>query len=338
MLRQKASSSPEPIADVFVEEALECARQANVDVGAMLRDLGLSKAGLGQLHSSEFARIWLELSVRMQDEFFGLGARPMRPGSFALMGHAVRGARDFGAALRRALRFLKTALDEPFGVLELTETDCIVTLIEINKPRSAFAYRTFFLILHGLNCWLARERIPLKDVRFPCREPNRVSDYGDFFGVPVTFGCECAQIIFDRKYLGKPVRRSERELKAFLRTAPEAFLRGYRDVVGIKRQIIEQCLMGSPQNWPHSSEIARQLGMSRSTLHRRLADTGTSLKGLKDEQRRVRATMLLKTSELSVSDIALDVGYADESTFYRSFYRWYSTTPAMHRRKIKRQY
>jgi AraC-like DNA-binding protein len=244
-----------------------------------------------------------------------------------LLGHAIRGADTFEIALRRALRFLRVVLDEPYGVVTLSERDCTITLKETGEPNSAFAYRTFFLILHGFNCWAAQERIPIKTIEFPCKEPPEQNDYGDFFGVPVAFEKSAAKLVFDCKYLSRPVKRSEEDLKIFLRTLPEAFLRGYRDSIGLKQRIVVQCLTGPFESWPDAAGVAEALGMSRSTLHRQLNEAGHSLTQLKDEQRRNRATALLSRTDLSISEIAVATGYAEESAFYRAFHRWYGTTP-----------
>lgn len=332
----KQNNSPQPVAPIFVREALTCGQDAGVDMGALLRELGLSYDDQETLNTQDFGRIWLTLSRQMEDEFFGLGARPMRPGSTTLLGHSVRTAQTFEIALNRTLRFLKIVLDEPYGVVRLDGKDCTIHLIENSPHRSAFAYRAFFLILHGFNCWTARERIPIKSITFPCDEPTETNDYDDFFGVPVQFGAEAATLTFDRSFLSRPAGRSEKDLKTFLRNLPEAFLRGYRDDIGLKQRIIDTCLSGPAHTWPDAKDIAKALGMSRSTLHRQLTIEGHTLSKLKQEQRRNRAITLLARSDMSVADIAADIGYADESAFYRAFARWFSTTPAAFRNGRRR--
>ncbi len=64
---------------------------------------------------------------------------------------------------------------------------------------------------------------------------------------------------FERKYLRKPVNRTERALKSFLRTAPTAFLSGYRMMTGSRRGWAAElrpvmpkagrAWMRLPQNW-----------------------------------------------------------------------------------------
>lgn len=333
MRRKDSQQRRRTVAPIFVHEALECGIEAGVDVTRLLEDAQVSSDALDNLDTQAFGQIWLQLSYHMQDEFFGLGAKPMRPGSTTLLGHSIRGAKTLDVALRRNLRFLKVILDEPFGTVEVEGRNCTITLHESTAPGRAFKYRAFFLILHAFNCWAAKERIPIKSIEFPCKEPAARNDYGDFFGVPVIFDKAHARMTFDRKYLSRPTNRSEKDLKTFLRSLPEAFLRGYREAGGLKHDIVTKCLAGPPADWPSAANIAKQLGMSRSTLHRMLNETGHSLTQLKDEQRRNHATALLSHTDLSIAEISSAVGYAEEGAFYRAFYRWYATTPGQIRCK-----
>ncbi|MEL6573826.1 MAG: AraC family transcriptional regulator ligand-binding domain-containing protein [Pseudomonadota bacterium] len=321
-----------PIARIFVDEALDCGRRAGIDTAGLLRDLQIADTQLSHLNSQDFGRIWLALSLAMEDELFGLGDRPMRPGSTTLMGHAVRDAPTLDVALKRMLRFLRVVLDEPYGEIGKDGGACVITLVDVGKFRTAFAYRTFFLVLHGFTCWLARERVPLIAVKFPCGEPAKLNDYGEFFGVPVQFEAPAAQLSFEWRYMARPVRRSEQDLKAFLRTAPESFLRGYRDTSTLHHRVVETCLSGPPQSWPDMGTAAKKLRMSRATLHRRLAQTGQSYGALKENRLRKKATDLLSSTSLPITQIATELGYAEESAFYRAFLRWFGTTPAAYRR------
>lgn len=314
------------IPHAFAQEAIQCGEVAGVDMAALLADLGIAPDGLARLDPDAFGRIWLELSFRMEDEFFGLAARPMRPGSFTLLGHATSHAANLEIAVARALRFLTVVLEDPAGRLQLEGRQAAFILSE-RGLKSAFAYRLYFLMLHALNCWLIGERIPIRHIQFPCPAPKGSNDYDDFFGVPVAFGACDARMVIDRRYLRKPINRTERALKAFLRSAPSSFLKGYRHSDGIKARIIAELATDDMATWPNLPEIAERLNISPSTLHRRMKEEGQSFGEIKDERRRNLALSLLKNSDLPVAEIAGRVGYAEPSAFFRAFSRWFDTTP-----------
>ncbi|MGH1576785.1 AraC family transcriptional regulator [Planktotalea sp.] len=324
------------ISNAFVSEALDCARRGGVDITALLDSVGIDAPGGGQISAPVFGRLWLGIAEATNDEFFGNAARPMRPGSFALMGHAVRDAPTVEIALRRALRFLKVAIDEPYGELHVSNGIAEIALHDSRKDRSAFAYRTYWVILHGLTCWLARARIPLHGLDITCPPPREQEDYHHFFGAPVRFGAEQGALRFDAVYLRRPVDRSEAALKRFLRAAPGNFLIGYKYDEGSLGAVMALLKARDPLDWPRFPDLAQELGMSAAKLRRQLAQQGHSYRSLKSDLRRDRAFLLLRDDRLSVSEVSHDLGFAEPSAFFRAFRGWTGHTPDEWR-KGKRQ-
>jgi len=78
-------------------------------------------------------------------------------------------------------------------------------------------------------------------------------------------------------------------------------------------------------------EVADSVHMSPSTLKRRLMLQGYSLSALLQEERRDRALLLLRSSALSIDDVADRLGYSSVQNFARAFRRWTGTTPAAYR-------
>jgi AraC-like DNA-binding protein len=78
--------------------------------------------------------------------------------------------------------------------------------------------------------------------------------------------------------------------------------------------------------------VASQLELSPRTLRRRLASEGVSFSTLADQRRRDEALRLLRSSRLSIEDVARQLGYTNASTFVRAFHRWTGQTPKQYRR------
>ena len=64
------------------------------------------------------------------------------------------------------------------------------------------------------------------------------------------------------------------------------------------------------------------------TLHRRLAEHGTSFRQLLDSVRLDLARAYLGETELPVTEIGFLIGFADLSSFSRAFKRWTGPSPA----------
>jgi AraC-like DNA-binding protein len=78
-------------------------------------------------------------------------------------------------------------------------------------------------------------------------------------------------------------------------------------------------------------EVASKIHMSPSTLKRRLLLQGHSMSRLLQEERRDRALLLLRSSALSVEEVAERLGYWSVQNFVRAFRRWTGLTPSAYR-------
>jgi len=87
--------------------------------------------------------------------------------------------------------------------------------------------------------------------------------------------------------------------------------------------------------WRSLEEVANILAVSRRTLIRRLKDERTSYRDLLDRMRSDLACFYLTNSNLSVSQIALKIGYQDSSNFSRTFRRWKNLSPLQYQSAMK---
>ncbi|HCL51973.1 MAG TPA: AraC family transcriptional regulator, partial [Pseudomonas sp.] len=86
-----------------------------------------------------------------------------------------------------------------------------------------------------------------------------------------------------------------------------------------------------PASWPDANELARQLCLSASTLRRRLAEEGHSYQALKDSVRRQLAISWLAQEQVGMLEIAARLGFADSSSFYKAFRKWFGCNPGHYR-------
>ncbi len=298
----------------------------------VLAAAGLPVNVLEPVTTQQYGRLWHAIAEASDDEFFGLSARPMRYGSFALLCHTVLHAGKLGKALRRALKFLRVVLDDPHGELVVADGKAQVVLTGQCVPHPAFAYRTFWLILLGLACWLVGRRIPLQRIDFACLCPDQRTDYRQFFGVPVHFGQPDNRLVFDASYLDLPTIRSEQALKSFLRGAPGNLLVRYRHDTGWVTRMRAHLKAVPAAEWPNFETLARQLRMTPATLRRRLRDEGQSFATIKDEMRSALALSLLHEGSHTVAEIACKLGFTEPSAFHRAFRKWTGNSPGAIRR------
>ena len=78
--------------------------------------------------------------------------------------------------------------------------------------------------------------------------------------------------------------------------------------------------------------VARELGMSRQTLYRRLKAEGTTFEELLDAKRRQLAVRYLGLDRLSVKAASYRLGFSDPAAFSRAFKRWTGISPSLFRK------
>lgn len=99
----------------------------------------------------------------------------------------------------------------------------------------------------------------------------------------------------------------------------------------LSKQIRQLVARDTAVNW-QIRDVARQLGMSETTLRRRLANEGTSFRELSGSVKMMRALTLLQTSPLGVAQVAYAVGYESPARFAAKFRAHFGCTPSDVRR------
>ncbi|MGF1700434.1 AraC family transcriptional regulator [Photobacterium makurazakiensis] len=74
--------------------------------------------------------------------------------------------------------------------------------------------------------------------------------------------------------------------------------------------------------------IAAKMLISIRTLNRRLADVGTSYRGVVEKYKLEKALQLLNQPNVNMTEIAFQLGFSDLSTFSRAFKRWTGSSPS----------
>jgi AraC-like DNA-binding protein len=88
-----------------------------------------------------------------------------------------------------------------------------------------------------------------------------------------------------------------------------------------------------PEGSPTVVRLAKATHVSVRTLQRRLDARGLTWQAFLDRTRTELALRYLEDPSLSLSDIAMLLGYSEQSAFTRGFRRCTGTTPSRRRRR-----
>lgn len=303
---------------------------ARAGIDASLLDLPEARVS-----AEAYARLWRLLARRCNDEFFAMDPRGLRSGSLAFLCRASMAQATLGEGLETALAFLSLMLEDLQPSLVRQQSLAEIVIGEPrDTPRRAFTYFTLWMIIHGVTCWLAGRRIPILAIDLRCAEPPFCDDYRVMFSENLQFDRPRTRMIISADCLGLPLRRTQEELQRFLAEAPGNILVKYRDPASLAWRIREQLRRADPGDWPDAEGQASALCISVSTLRRRLGEEGQTYQGLKDSVRRELAIAWLADVDLGLTEIAERLGFADSSSFYKAFRKWFGCNPGHYRHVI----
>lgn len=160
------------------------------------------------------------------------------------------------------------------------------------------------------------------------RHPRPASDepHRDFFGCPVRFEDRVNGLHLSTETLEAATRLGDEGLSAFIL----ANLDDMKDELAdrtIAAQVFGVVTDSLPDGRPSKSQIARRLGMSERTLHRRLAEHGQTFQSIANRAQREAAESLLTNRNNTLAEVAFLTGFSDQSAFTRAFKGWTGQTP-----------
>ena len=82
-------------------------------------------------------------------------------------------------------------------------------------------------------------------------------------------------------------------------------------------------------------QVAGVLGSSARSIQRRLNEERTTFQRVLDDLRKDLASQYLEDRSHPIAEIALLLGFSDQTTFHRAFVRWTGRTPGEVRRSSR---
>ncbi len=318
--------------------------KAGLDSARVLRDVGVPddlfrRDDDATLPLPAYFRVLERLSDALGDETVTASARPLRPGTARLViGGVARGmtlvaamehiaeaynvvhAGDYNRVVQRDDRLIYTIDDRdfPFAVEALGPT------------RHAFM-ESVLVFLHAIVCELAAASIHDAVLEVETRRPAATPG-GAFLALwraPIRYGSDTYAIHYSPGAAHVPARAAADTAFAdapVYRVIAERVAAAYADrgARGSWREEVEAVLRAGRYD---QGQVARALGVSASSLRRRLTDEGVTFRALKAAARDEQAKALLARGH-SIHEVAERLAYSDARSFARAFFAHNRLTPS----------
>jgi AraC-like DNA-binding protein len=166
------------------------------------------------------------------------------------------------------------------------------------------------------------------EVRLQRRKPDDASPYRRHFRARIGFDANETALVFPASVLDRGIQGADMETYQRLSRIAQDACAGR---IALAELVRRRLRAGLPRQWMDEASIARQLGLGRSTLRRRLAAEGASFRQIAAGVRFEMAKHLIRETGLSLSEVALAVGYAELPVFTRAFRAWSGISPRVWR-------
>lgn len=190
---------------------------------------------------------------------------------------------------------------------------------------------TFSASVVVLKAMTEKDIMPI-GISFKHSPPKLLNSYEDTFKCPVLFNQSHNFMVYKTTDLETPTAKADKSINKFLVERVEEETKGI-EVSPIKIVSDVEILLKDalPSGIPSIVQIGKQMGMSNRTLTRRLSENGITFRALIKQTQEKISKELLMNSSCTVSEIAFQTGFSEQSAFSRAFKRWTGQSPLEYR-------
>ena len=323
------AAPPATTAVAWVRLILQGAASLAMDTTQLLAAAGLDASLLQQpqarIPQTQVTALWQAMAACYPGDDLALAVgRRVRLEHAPVLSYAMLSAPDLREALRRLMRF-RRLIGEAVE-LRVTEQQggMLVRLLPL-QPVPAQSVQMAMVALCGLLRWLSGQPVAPLQVSLRQPRPASVRRWQNWFGCAPEFAAAGDAMAFPAEVLDLAIAGTDTaQAKERERAARQALqqLKEQQVLAHIRYWLEQSLLLGEPdRGW-----VASCLGLSISSLQRRLRAHGVTFRQLLDEVRYGRARELLARG-VALNEIALQLGYQEQSNFQRAFRRWAGITP-----------
>ena len=283
---------------------------------------------LERVPAEAFCQFQIQAAKALQDPLLGLHlGQTIQPSHLGALGYALLACDNLGAALMRIQRYHRLMHD--INPITYHHTSTHVELrwgMAMGRPGALFDETGVTAIVQFAQELCGRP-LPIDELDFVNPPPKDSAPYDAFFRCKVRFGQTLTRLSLRLDCLQWPLRQHDPHLLKLMDEQVQASL----DALPSSGDLVEQTRRAlrylAPQGVPELERVASELRLSPRVLYRRLAAQGHQFRDLREQTLQHTAKSHLQEGRLPMSDIALLLGYSEQSAFTRAFKRWTGQSP-----------
>lgn len=285
---------------------------------------------------SLWRELLLELDAQLRRPALGLEiAELVQPKHLGIIAYIAMSCENLGEALQRYHDFHRLIYDG--SPLQVTAQGGLLSIRWSELPQNMTAQITdetaIALMVGFLKHFMDFKNIRLHAVHFQSAAPKHAALYAQYFGCKVRFSQPCSEVLLPVQELSAPFLQGDQTLQQLLTQQAQSLLQKLPHSTQTDQRLQQAILTGLQKNQFQIEHIAGQLNIPVRQLQRHLQQQGASYQQRMQEVRCMLAEQYLRDPHLSLQEIALLLGYSEQSAFQRAFKRWLQLTPQQWRQQ-----
>jgi len=320
-------------------------QQLSVDTAKLYLELGIDPKVMtdqdGKLDMLKHIGLLERAAQQTNNDFLGMEiALDGRNSALGVLSYMLRNAVNIEKALELIQKYIM--LVDPGSSTSLLHepNECIWVYKLLNNPPvhcsqsvewSIFSFVRMLRLALGDNTWQP-VRIYLEHCA-PATQKCRATIEDD----NIVYGHDFSGVCFSQSLLQHPnsLHEPDQRLLALLESQAQLSIKKLLSNDSLAERI--RLVISSNLGIKHvtANTVAKELAMSRSTLHRRLREDGTTFHALRENIIINIAKKSLSGSTISIAALAQKLGYSDSSSFHKAFKRLVGHRPLDYRKQPK---
>jgi AraC-like DNA-binding protein len=319
----------------YVRLLFDWLEQRGVDAPRLLGEPApvASERGLARVPVAHWKQLLERAAAHLRDPLLGLRlGQTITPAHLGALGYVLLACGSLGAALQRLERYQRLIYDVNALRQQIDGGSLVLSWgVEHGRPGPLVDECAIAALVQFARNITGTAFAP-EAIGFVNPAPADLAPYRAFFGTPPRFGEAETSVRLALTSLQLPLRQPDAALLAILEAQAETQLMQLPGSDAFEQIVRRQIASLAREGEPCLERVAESLHLSPRTLRRRLQERNRQFRDLHDETLCRIAEGHLRDPRLQLAEVALLLGYSEQSAFTRAFRRWTGTTPAAFRR------
>ncbi|PCI54604.1 MAG: AraC family transcriptional regulator [Alphaproteobacteria bacterium] len=287
-----------------------------------------------EINLQQYCRLFEEAAKQTGNDNFGLHfGQQFAPKQLGAIGYAAVSAPTLAAAIQNITGYFPAHQEQSsFGVFQ--DNDILWLNYRITDPRITCkrqdAELSLGMFVNIFRLALGKYWAPL-EVCFEHNRPDNAEEHSQMFGALTRFGRRTNAFAFRRQDLDALMPEHDPFLFSVIEPILKSRCQVQENPQDFATVVRDQIKMLLGENTPGPSEIAKLLSLTDHKFHKKMKDKGISFNSILRAARQELATHYLKNPDIPLTEVALCLGYSEQSAFSRAFRNWTGMSPRHYR-------